>query len=336
MQLVDIGEREIIRQMIAPLVSGLGDDCAAIPFGEDYLVATTDPVPVPAAQVIGGDSDPYWAGWLLVTINISDISAAGAEAIGFMAAFESPPETTQANFGRLLAGVADSCAFHKVPYIGGNIKEASRFAATGVALGVCRKRLPLTRSGGKVGQVVALVGARPKFWADALLLRGGERVVADGSPLFKPRASVEAMSALAARGLLAAAIDNSDGLLPSAEQLAERSGVSIEIDVGKLRRIGPSAGDVDPARLVLGWGDWNVLCSLDAKHIDDGQRLCSALGLSLEPIGRCTEGTGVFLRSGSHSVRAPRLESERFSRDSWFIEGIDGYIQRLLNLEIPA
>lgn len=335
MHLIDLGEREIIRRLIAPLVSGLGDDCAAIALGDDYLVATTDPVPVPAAQVVAGDPDPYWAGWLLVTINASDIAAAGAEPIGFMAALESQPDTTQADFARLLNGVADSCAFHGFPYIGGNIKEAQRFAATGVALGICKGRRPLGRSGAKADQVIALVGARPRFWADALTAKAGA-VMSKDSPLFKPRAATEIMGKLARRGLLSAAIDNSDGLLPSAEQLAERSGVCVEIDTLALRRIGSTVQGVDPARLSLGWGDWNVLCALDAGDVDECQRLASICGLAVEPIGKCAPGGGVFLRNGTSTIQAPRLESERFSRDSWFLEGIDGYIGRLLNLELPG
>jgi len=32
---------------------------------------------------------------------------------------------------------------------------------------------------------------------------------------------------------------------------------------------------------------------------------------------------------------APRLESERFAKDSWFTAGIEGYIQALLQVELP-
>lgn len=334
MQLIDLGEREIVRRLISPMVDGLGDDCAIVPFGDDYLVATTDPVPVPAAQVIANDSDPYWTGWLLVTINVSDIAAAGAEPIGFMAALENTPDTAEADFSRLLHGIADSCAFHGIPYIGGNIKEAVRFAATGVALGICRSRKPLGRSGAEPGQLLALVGAPPRFWSDALRVKSGKSVGKD-SPLFRPRAAIDVMSKLAEQGLLSAAIDNSDGLLPSAEQLADRSSVALEIDVEMLRRVGGDAAGTDPARLVMGWGDWNVLCALNAEGLEESQRIASACGLTVEPIGRCRKGVGVCLIDGERSISAPRLESERFSRDSWFLEGIDGYIDRLVRLDLP-
>ena len=52
-------------------------------------------------------------------------------------------------------------------------------------------------------------------------------------------------------------------------------------------------------------------------------------------IGRANQGEGVFLvRDSGQTIAAPRLESERFASDSWFHEGIDGYVRRLLDLPI--
>lgn len=73
--LIDLGERRILQTIIPRIVAGAGDDCASIELPMGQLVATTDPVPPPAAASIGKDDDPFWMGWLLVTINASDLAA---------------------------------------------------------------------------------------------------------------------------------------------------------------------------------------------------------------------------------------------------------------------
>jgi thiamine monophosphate kinase len=67
-----------------------GNDCAILNTLEGYIVVTTDPVPPPAARGIGGDDDLFWMGWLLVTINASDVAASGSAPQAFVAALEMP------------------------------------------------------------------------------------------------------------------------------------------------------------------------------------------------------------------------------------------------------
>ncbi len=101
----DYGERAIIADIVSRYCRVVGDDCSTFDLGAIDLVVTTDPVPEPAAKLIGGDSDPYWAGWLLVVINASDLAAAAATPRGFVAAIDAPAETSVANFERFLAGL---------------------------------------------------------------------------------------------------------------------------------------------------------------------------------------------------------------------------------------
>jgi thiamine-monophosphate kinase len=98
----DLGEREILRAIVPKFCQSAGDDCAIISLSGMDLVLTTDPVPPPAARVIGNDPDLYWMGWLLVIINCSDLAAAGASPIAFLCAAEAPPNLTVNDFERFL------------------------------------------------------------------------------------------------------------------------------------------------------------------------------------------------------------------------------------------
>lgn len=333
--LQDIGEREIIRRFLAPLVDGLGDDCAQVHVKGGVAVMTTDPVPVPAAYVIGGDDDKYWVGWLLVVINASDLAASGCDSIGFLAALECPPDWDIQMFQRLIEGVRDACKEHKLRYLGGNLKEAKLLSATGTAFGMCVDRLPLSRRGASNGDLIVLIGRPPAFWRDALAVRAGA-VVDRTSPLFRPIAQNEVMATLSRQRLVKASIDNSDGLLPSLEQLAAASSVSITLDLVVMRAAMTGVSShFDPVRLMLGWGDWNVVCAIDPADFEQVRHIALSESSDCIAIGHANFGSQVYWGSGDQRTVVPRLESERFAKDSWFSEGIDGYVSRLIAIPVP-
>ena len=126
-KLYDLGERQLVDQVIRKHCSVAGDDCAFLHLPGSRLAITTDPVPEPAAFVLAGDPDPYWKGWLLVTINASDLAAAGADPLGFVASVEAPPDTSVEELDRLLQGIEDACVTEKIEYVGGNLREAKVF-----------------------------------------------------------------------------------------------------------------------------------------------------------------------------------------------------------------
>jgi thiamine-monophosphate kinase len=306
------------------------------------LVLTTDPVPTPAARVIGKDTDLYWMGWLLVVINASDLAAAGARPRGFLAAIEAPSDLGIRDFERLLLGIRDACDAEGLIYAGGNLREAKDLAATGTAIGECPRGYALGRSGAVQGDTIVSVGQGGIFWRDAMIiLRGGALINPSSSPLFRPRSQITSMRLLAEASIVNASIDNSDGLLPSLNQLASRSQCDIELDLSQLKVPRQPADsiqtDIDDARLWLGWGDWNVIASISESNLSTAQRLVSESGGVLVQIGKVIgSGPGVVRVSRHGATReAPRIESERFAKDSWFSGGIDSYVKLLLEAVLP-
>jgi len=335
LKMIDLGERRILSEIIPKFVPTAGDDCATLIAGDSPIVVTTDPVPPPAATVIGGDPDPYWMGWLLVTINASDLAAAGASPLGFLSAIECPREYPVPQFERLLLGIKDGCENEQLSYCGGNLREADKVACVGTAVGWTPGRKPLARSGGQPGDVVVSVGVGGRFWHDAIQARQGIAVDRDLSPLFRPRSQITIMSKLAERGFIRAAMDNSDGLLPSLQELANKNNCKVVVDLEKIRDFNSVKTD-DYLRYWMGWGDWNVIAIVEASSLKEIKGIDATVNAQIIPIGELAGGASeVELYSGDASIRAPRLESERFAMDSWFSEGIGGYIARLENLPLP-
>ena len=92
----------------------------------------------------------------------------------------------------------------------------------------------------------------------------------------------------------------------------------------------------DQARMWLGWGDWNVIACVPPEREDEAARVAREMGATVVRIGTVTsQHSGVVLSRGSNSILAPRLESERFARDSWMLKGIGEYVQMLRSVRLP-
>ena len=340
----DLGEREIIRKIIAPFCTAeIGDDCAEIARKDEVIIVTTDPVPSPAAEVIGGDDDPYWKGWLLTTINASDLAAAAAKPLSFFVAAEAPSDLLVEKFQRFFKGVADACDQEGLIYAGGNLREGQQLSAVGTAIGTRPVGSSVNRRGITDGDLLVIVGNGGAFWLDALrYLAGDKSIDKRSSHMFSPRSESRTMRILADEGIVIAAMDNSDGLLPTIQQLAEINQLSAILELDKLY---PPAGYDAVARLItisherlwLGWGDWNIVIAVKPDQIIKLEELRRRHSLSITVCGHFDAAIStVQLKYKGVTQKAPRLDSERFAKDSWFTAGIDAYIDRLRNIPLPG
>lgn len=85
----------------------------------------------------------------------------------------------------------------------------------------------------------------------------------------------------------------------------------------------------------MGWGDWNVIAVITEAKFEAATQVAEEAHFPIRPIGRVETGdVEVVITSGGRRLAAPRLESERFAKDSWFATGIDGYIELLKNINV--
>jgi thiamine-monophosphate kinase len=339
----ELGERKIVSEMISKYCHAqIGDDCADLERDNESIIVTMDPVPPPAAEIIGGDTDPYWKGRLLVTINASDLAAAAAEPLAFFVGVDALPDMEQKSFERFFQGVSDGCKEEGMIYAGGNIREGKQFSAIGTAIGTRDKNVKVRRTGADVGHGIAVVGNAGSFWLDALRVVAGDSSIDKNiSALFTPKSQGQNMRLLAKNGFVSCAMDNSDGLLPSITQLAETNNCGALIDMKLMlppqnfskyvKKI-----NISFQRLWLGWGDWNVVVGFQREKIEKITKFCKINGIKFCEIGEFTENREILLKYGEHIKKAPRIESERFAKDSWFSSGIQGYIDLLKNSDLPG
>ncbi len=235
-KLSDVGERDAVALLTRifdrgqPI--GLGHDCGVVEWGEDYLVITTDVVNPRTHIPSGARADQV--GWYLVAVNLSDIAAAGARALGFVAALSLPPGT-DTDFLKGLGQGMEACAREfGIAILGGDTKEADAMSLAGTAIGRVRKDRILLRKGARPGDAIVVTGDLGRAGlAYAQLADPSSR--AEGlEQLLHPYPRLREAAAFSESGVVTSCMDISDGLGLSLAQMAAMSGLSYAIEWEKI------------------------------------------------------------------------------------------------------
>ncbi len=104
----------------------LGDDCAAIPDGNGYLLLASEGI-LPAFL----EAEPWFAGWCAVMVNVSDIAAMGGRAIAMVdTIWSQSTEITQP----IWEGMKAAASAYNMPIVGGPTNCHSPYNALSVAI----------------------------------------------------------------------------------------------------------------------------------------------------------------------------------------------------------
>ncbi|AEW96756.1 MULTISPECIES: thiamine-phosphate kinase [Streptomycetaceae] len=272
----ELGEFGLIRELTSRLTTtpavrlGPGDDAAVVAAPDRRVVASTD-VLLEGRHFRRDWSTAYDVGRKAAAQNLADIAAMGATPTALLLGLVVPAELPATWPLELMDGISDECQVAGAAVAGGDVVRGDAITVAITALGDLQGRRPVTRSGARPGDVVAVTGWLGWSAAGYALLSRGFR---------SPRAFVEAhrrpeppyAEGPAAAALGATAMtDVSDGLLADLGHIAEASGVSIDVkraalDVpAQMTDIGQAVG-VDPVDWVLTGGeDHAIVAAFPAK-----------------------------------------------------------------------
>ncbi len=342
LRLGDLGERGIQEKLLRPRydgTDGFGDDCAFLGVADGELVATTDTCPNPLVNILA-EPDMYHAGWLLATINLSDLAAAGATPLGLVVNYTLPKTTTVRAFRRLLDGVDECAAAHGTRVVGGDIRDGETVHLSATAIGRCAPGSRLRRTGAAVGDRLLLIGSPGYLWAAALLAGGRATLpTADAERIWsrarRPLAQLAAARLLAENRLLRAAMDVSDGLFATVRTLCEANGLGaavtpdIRLD-DAVAAVAEQAG-LRPFDLAQTWGDWPLVAVAASDEDVELARKCLGDKHSVHEIGTLVPASqGLTLRTGTTAVPWRGIAQERFSSSSWHGGDLAGLIADVL------
>ena len=150
----DIGEKELVKYIIANSKDIVPDDTAISKFNSTNLISTCDMLI--QSRHFPQNMSYYQMGFKAVTVNVSDLAAMGAEPLGFLLSMAIPKDLDIDNFKEIIGGVLQACEFYSIPLIGGDTNEASEIIISGTVLGISYK--PLMKDTYNKGDLIAITG----------------------------------------------------------------------------------------------------------------------------------------------------------------------------------
>ena len=312
--IASLGENEALKRTVSRLkqgeyaLVGSGDDSAVVATSDDRFVVTTD------TMIEGHDFLLEWSsffdlGFKAVATNVSDVAAMGAKPTALVVAIALPANTEiehlEAFADGLNAGcqqLAPGCAV-----VGGDLTSSDKVFISVTAHGSLEGRKPVLRSGAKIGDIVAVAGTLGRAAAGLALLRSGNPDAISAYDDFvatqlRPTPPI-AQGIAAAEAGATSMLDISDGLARDAARIAKASGVCIRLNRTDL--LGFVATVEEPAMAISADAfDWVISGGEDHSLLATFP-YGATIPRAFKPIGRVTEGDGVW------------LDSERISESGW-------------------
>ena len=212
---------------------GPGDDAAVVRAPDGRVVATTDAL-VEGRHFRRDWSTAHDVGRRAAAANLADVVAMGARPTSLLVALAAPPDLPVEWALELADGLAAECAVVGATVVGGDVVSADRVFVAVTALGDLEGRAPVTRTGARPGDVVALAGEVGRAAAGLAVLRRGFRTPRRLVEAYRVPTPPYAAGLAAARAGATAMIDVSDGLLADAGHVAVGSGVVLDLDPAAL------------------------------------------------------------------------------------------------------
>ncbi len=233
MRISDLGEFGLIEKLKSILKSEkIGDDCAHVKLGEEYLLLTTDLMLESVHFLLG--YPPEAVGWKAISVNVSDVVGNAGEPRWALISLMLPDLEVD-YVERLYGGVQKACEFYGCEVVGGNVSKSERLGIDVFLVGTSRR--PVGRGGAKPGDSIFVSGTLGDSKAGLELLKMNKDTyesfeLALIERHIRPTARTDYVKHI--QKYANASMDISDGLVADAWHLSKRSGVRIEIDSSKL------------------------------------------------------------------------------------------------------
>lgn len=266
----------------ADAVIPAGDDCAAIPDGDGYLLFAIE-------GFINAfvERDAWFAGWCGVMVNVSDVAAMGGRPIAVVDAVWTAGEAAAAP---LLDGMHAAAKTYGVPIVGGHTNARTDRSQLAVAI-LGRAKNLLTSFDAEPGhRLVTAVDLRGRYrepfanWEATTDAPPG-RLIAD----------LGVLPSLAEAGVAAAAKDISQGgLVGTTMMLAECSRVGARIDLTRL----PRPPGVPLERWLQTFPSYGFVLAVAPENVAAVTARFDQRGIAAADVGEFTPGHRVVISDG--------------------------------------
>ena len=310
------------RLLVGP---ALGEDAAHILFGENTLLAKTDPITFATDRI----------GWYAVNVNANDIAVAGGIPKWFLATLMMPTGSTEHEIRTIFADIGKAADEIGVQLAGGHTEITSSVnqpVVCGFMLGEAPASATVSASGAKPGDTVILTKGIAIEGTSILANECRETLTRAGVPttdidtaadfLADPGISVikDARTVVETGGITAMHDPTEGGLATALQELAFASKVNIVIEESAVNVLPIcqkicDALDIDPWGLISSGA---LLATVRPEHATDDLASLNDAGIEAKIIGNVESSNedgqppNVFVNKGSEESRVP---IEKFERD---------------------
>jgi AIR synthase-related protein len=266
----------------ADSVIPVGDDCAAIPDGDGYLLFAIEGFMNEFVE-----RDAWFAGWCGVMVNVSDVAAMGGRPVAVVDAIWAAGETAAAP---LLDGMRAASRAYGVPIVGGHTNTRTDRSQLSVAI-LGRAKNLLTSFDAQPGhRLIAAIDLRGHYREPF-----ANWEAASDAPPARLKADLEVLPVLAETDLAAAAKDISQGgLVGTTMMLAECSRVGARIDLGQL----PRPDGVPLERWLVTFPSYGFVLAVRPENVARIVATFSERGIAAADIGEFTADHRVVIGDG--------------------------------------
>jgi AIR synthase-related protein len=262
-----------------------GDDAAAIPApGGGYMLF--------AAEGMQNEflaSDPWFAGYSALMVNVSDIAAMGGRPWAVVDVLFLGSGHNE----RLLDGLRAASATLGVPIVGGHTTRVDGPSSLAVAILGHANRLIESHTARPGQALLAAIDLRGSF-------RGRSAFnAATTLPPERLRAQLGLLPELAEAGVVCAGKDISNaGICGTLAMLLESSGLGARLELDRL----PAPEFVDPLRWLTAFPSFGFLLTTERSQAEHVCERFDAFGVSCREVGVITEAPGLTLAYGEASA----------------------------------
>lgn len=208
----------------------IGDDCAHL---KDLGITISQDSLVEDVHFRQDFASPYQIGYKSAIVNISDICASGAEPKYLTVALSLPKDLSSDFVEEFYRGMKDACK--DVEIVGGDITGSDKIYISVTAIGKTGGRKISSRKNAKIGQKIIISGNHGSSAAGLQMLLNGKGDNKFTISHLMPEAQREFSKKIAlSQKEDYAMMDTSDGLMDALSQIANESGVLLDVDFDKI------------------------------------------------------------------------------------------------------
>lgn len=249
-------------------LSRYGDDCAVVPWGEEYLLLASDGI----WSKLG--SDLFWAGYCSVLVNVNDVYAMGGKPVAMVNVLSMGEDADE-----ILRGIEAGCEKFRVPMVGGHVHPNTYTSIAVAVLGRAKKVLTSFDACPQEKVVLALdLDGRqytPFLNWDSTSMKSSEEV------LYR----LDALNIIAEKELATTCKDVSNpGILGTLGMLLETSKVGAEINLERI----PLPASLERAPFLKMYPGYGFILTVKERHINEVTKIFEDRHISVSTIGEVT------------------------------------------------